>query len=199
MAADWRKVLAAFALWTVAATSEAAADQILVSSVTCINPNSSAGCASLSSGQQVWWRVLNWMNMFDISFPGSNDLRDVTLEFTYQDGSSTTHWDVILPAATGVYGETDPFDASLLKQSYSLRLTAMLVRTDFDPLYSSNPYLEFIADGPVVTGKSTDVPGMDVFAQGQFVMNPTPEPATLTFVGLGLGGLFAGFRARVKQ
>jgi hypothetical protein len=179
-------------IWAALATSQAAADEILVAEVTCINPVSSSACTDLPDNTQVWWRVINRLGAFDTPFPGSNDLRDVTLTFTSEGGSSTTHWDTIAPAAIGVFGETTPFNASLVKQLVSLQLTATLSRTDFDPLFSSNPYLKFVADGPIVTGNSTHFPPpMDVFAQGQLVASPTPEPKTwvLMFVGLGVSGL----------
>lgn len=179
-------------IWAALATSQAAADQILVATVTCINPVSSAACTDLPDSTQVWWRVINWLGAFDTPSPGSNDLHDVTLTFTYEGGSSTTHWDTIAPAAPGVFGETTPFDAALVKRPASLQLTATLPRTEFDPLYSANPYVKFVADGPTVTGASTQFPPpLDVFAQGQLVASPTPEPETwvLLFVGLGVSGL----------
>ena len=105
--------------------ADAAADQIWIASVTCIAVDSPASCTDLATGP-VQWRVLNVVPRFDVPFPGANDLQNVTLQFEFPGGSSTSHWDLIEPAATGVFAETNPFDASLVKQLVSLRLGATL-------------------------------------------------------------------------
>ena len=200
MALHWKRVLAAFTIWAAVATSQAAAGQIDVAFVTCVSPFDAA-CTSLSDDTQVSWRVVNVLGQFDIPFPGSNDLRDATLDFAYQGGSSTTHWDTIpatAPSGSLGFVETAPFDALLVKQIDFLKFTATLPRTDFDPLFSDNPYLKFVADGPNVTVTQTEFPPpMDVNVEGQFV-TVTPEPGTLALMlaGLSASGLLAVRRRR---
>ena len=200
MSANGRKVLAGFLVWTAVATTEVYADQIWVASGVCIVPNSRAGCSEFTSGPAVF-RVLNELGQLYIPSPGSNDIFDVTLDFTYDGGSLTWHWDSIPPALLpGMFVETGPFDIALLNKLISLQLSATLPRTVFDPAFAGNPYLKFTADSQRVSGTLTQFPEggpLEVFAQGRFEMTPTPEPATLTFVGLGLAGLVA--RSRIRR
>ena len=200
MAVRGRQVFAALAIWAALATSQAAADQIGIAFVTCINNNSSLNCSEQGNGP-VWWRVVNRMEQYDSPFAGSNDLRDVTLDFRYQGGSVTAHWDVLpaTPSCCGFFGETSPFDASLMRQLISLTLTATMSRTVFDPLYSSDPYLRFTANSSLVSATATQFPPpLGVYAAGTFETLPTPEPASLTLVGFGLAGLYRA-RARKRQ
>jgi hypothetical protein len=180
------------------ATPPAAADPLFVAMVTC-RPLSDGSCPEVSSGPVVW-RVLNFMTLssVDTPFPGSNDIHDVTLEFEYHGGSLEWHWDVIAPAnGLGQFVETDPFDASLLTSLVSLRLQATLTRTVFDPVFPGNKYLKFVAESPLISGSATSFPPpMMVFAQGEFVANPVPEPGTMALLASALAGLAASARRR---
>ena len=176
----------------------AAADQISVASVTCLNINDlNISCIDVTG--PVRWRVLNWLGAFEEPFPGSNDLLDVTLQFeTESSGTMSWTFAAVPPARPGgPFPESDWFDASLVREMVGLRLDASLARTRFDYPNSS---VHFIADTAQVSAMSTRFPPpLDVYATGSFVSDPVPEPATITLLGLGLAAIAGSQRKRWRQ
>lgn len=171
----------------------ARADSLGVGFVTCITPVGSLNCTQVGSAP-VYWRVINTMSLTSIASPfeGANTLHDVVLEFEYVGGSRRWTWDVIEPVGlpgTG-FGETDPFDATLVSNLISLRISATLARTVFDPVFVGDDRISFVAESPFVSATTTSFPPpLNLWAEGQFETAPVPEPGTVTFVLLGLCGI----------
>jgi hypothetical protein len=180
------------ALWA----SPAAADELGLGFVTCITPDARA-CPEFNDGTPVWWRVVPIpLNSYASSFPGSNDLLDVSLQFDYEGGSSTYHWDLI----GANFVETPPFDVALVKKLTSLEIDATLARTVFDPVFPFQGSPTFVADSSHVSVSQTSFPPpLDFFATGTFIPappTPVPEPTSLVLVGTGIAGVLYRSRRR---
>ena len=188
---------ALFAVALSMGASQAAADQIGVASVTCLNINDlNISCTDVTG--PVRWRIVNWLGVrgVDDPFPGSNDLLNASLRFeTLTAGTMTWTFSAVPPSAIDVpYAQSDWFDASLVRELVSLRLETTLARTVFG--FEHNPRLHFIADNAQISATTTRFPPpLDLLANGAFVSDPVPEPATVTLFGLGLAA-FAGFRRK---
>lgn len=182
-------------LLTVA--NRASADVISAGFVTCIPENGDPSCVAPAPAGQGRWRVVN-MLWTGNGMAEDTDLLDVTLSFRFEGGARSWHWDTVQPGTAFV--ETDPFDRAMIATMTELSLTATLGRTTFDPVFRGDPFKAFVAASPFLDAtESRFPPPLDLFVQGDFVQNPTPEPATLALFGTGTMVLAMRSRPRVRQ
>jgi PEP-CTERM motif len=190
-----RGAIAGALLWSVGVAAPSSADQLGIGFITCIGEPSCLGAAG-----QVSWRIFNGLHLYATPQGASEDLLDVTLDFQFEGGSLSWHWDRVPPLiAPGDATESDPFDASLVGKLTLLRFEATLPRTEFDPVYAFDPRVSFFAETNRISASTTSFPPpLNFFAEGEFQITPVPEPATLTVVGVGLAG-FAGYQRRRRR
>jgi hypothetical protein len=179
-------VIAVAMATSLAAARPASADQLGIGFITCI-----ASVSCIESDGPVYWRIINGLHLFANPEGASEDLLDVTLEFHYEGGSLSWHWDRVQPLrVAGDATETDPFDASLVRRLTLLRFSATLPRTVFDPVFTTNPRESFVAETDRITASTTEFPPpLNFYAQGDFELAPVPEPGTVALVAIGLAGM----------
>lgn len=184
-------------LMTLASAAYADPIQLLVASVTCIpNANSAQSCFGEPNATSAHWRVINWLGGADSGGWHQEDtpLTNVTLTFESGAGTRSWNWDVVQPLYG--YAETTEIPIDIIRSLERLTLSATVGRTEF---WWGSDYRKLVLTDTSLTASTTGMPPLDLFATGELVDLPIPEPATLVLLASGVVPLLAKRRHRSRH